>query len=96
MKRYVMVGLLSGFLALPYARSWADEGKESAREEKTESRDHQQAEEKEAMTRYQKAVTKHGQNSPEAKKAWKHVVAEYKEHGDKAPAPGSVSTPAKS
>ena len=63
-------------------------------EEKSESREHQQAEEKEAMDHYNAKVTKYGKDSIQAKKAWKHVVAEYKEHGDIPPAPDAATAPA--
>ena len=78
--------LIAGLL-VPSARAWADyDKKESAADEKTESRDHQLAEEKEAMDHYQKKVAKFGKDSAQAKKAWRHVVNEYKEHGDTPPA----------
>ena len=87
--------MLSASLLFPYARAWADnDKKESATEEKAESREHQQAEEREAMEHYQKIVAKNGKDSTQAKKAWKRVIGEYKEHGDTPPSPDAVTAPA--
>jgi len=91
--RLACLALVACLLA-PSGRVWADyDKKESEANEKTESREKQQAEEREAMERYQKKVTKFGKDSIQAKKAWKHVVAEYKEHGDIPPAPPEATTP---
>jgi hypothetical protein len=86
--------MLLASLVTPSARAWADyDKKESATDEKTESREHQLAEEHEAMEHYNKKVAKFGKDSAQAKKAWKNVVAEYKEHGDTPPAPEAVPAP---
>ena len=83
-------------LLLPFGRVWADYDKsESAADEKKESREHQLAEEREAMEHYQKRVSKFGKDSAQAKKSWKHVVAEYKEHGDAPPNPDASTAPSK-
>src|SRR5438128_685524 len=88
MKTQLGILALTACLLAPTGRVWADsDKKESAVEEKTESREHQQAEEREAMAHYQKKAAKYGKDSTQAKKAWKHVEAEYKEHGDTPPAP---------
>jgi len=96
MKKLIYLTLAAG-LVMPYTRAWADyEKKESAQEERKESREHQQAEEQEAIKAYQRKVTKFGKESAEAKKAWTHVVREYKEHGDTPPSPDAAApTPAK-
>ena len=91
MKKQIMTTMLAAALLAPTVRLWADEGKESAKEEKTESREKQHSEEQEAMMHYQKAVSKYGESSSQAKKAWKHVIAEYKEHGDTPPS--SITPP---
>ena len=81
-------------LLAPSGRVWADyDKKESEADEKTESREHQLAEEKEAMDHYNAKVAKYGKDSAQAKKSWNHVVAEYKEHGDTPPAPDAAATP---
>jgi len=86
MKKQLTWVMLMSLLVLPYARAWAEEeSKESARNERMETIEVKQHEEREAMERYQKAVAKHGADSAQAKKAWKHVIAEYKEHGDTPP-----------
>jgi hypothetical protein len=88
--------MLLASLLTPSVRAWADyDKKESEADEKTESREHQQMEEREAMEAYQKKVTKFGKDSAQAKKSWKHVVAEYKEHGDTPPAPYTRPSPQK-
>ncbi len=85
-KKWMLAALVVSFI-LPSARLWAEyEAKESAKDEKVETTEEKQHEEQEAMSRYQKAVAKYGQGSVQAKKAWKHVVGEYKEHGDTPPA----------
>src|SRR5258706_7774243 len=85
---------LAACLLVPWGRAWADyDKKESEADEKTESREHQQAEEREAIEAYQKKVSKFGKDSAQAKKSWKHVVAEYKEHGDTPPTPDATETP---
>jgi hypothetical protein len=87
--------VLAAGLLVPSVRVWADyDKKEIEADEKTESREHQLAEEKEAMDRYNAKVAKYGADSAQAKKAWKHAVAEYKEHGDTPPAPDTAAAPA--
>ncbi len=94
MKRRFGSLIIAATLLLPFGRVWADYDKaESAADEKKESREHQQAEEREALERYQKKVAKFGKDSAQAKKSWKHVVAEYKEHGDTPPNPDASATP---
>lgn len=94
MKKRLTGLLLTSLLVLPYTRTWAEEyGKESAKDERTETMEEKQQEEQEAMSRYQKAVADHGQDSAQAKKAWKRVLAEYKEHGDTPPAPSEAAAP---
>ena len=94
MKKRIGYALLAASLLAPMSRVWSDyDQKETKAEEKTEPREHQLAEEHEAMEHYQKKVAKFGKESAQAKKAWKHVVAEYKEHGDTPPAPEAAATP---
>jgi len=88
--------MLIASLLTPSVRAWADyDKKESEANEKTESREHQQMEEREALEHYQKKAAKFGKDSAQAKKAWKRVVAEYKEHGDTPPAPDATASPSK-
>jgi hypothetical protein len=92
-KKWMPVVLALSFV-LPTARLWAeDEKRESAKDERAETIEERQHEEQEAMSRYQKAVAKHGQESMQAKKAWKHVLAEYKEHGDTPPQKPAADMP---
>ncbi len=94
MKKRILMVMLASLVVLPYARTWAEEApKESAKDEKMETPEERQHEEQEAMEAYQKKVAKFGKDSAQAKKAWKHVVAEYKEHGDTPPAPDTAVTP---
>jgi hypothetical protein len=82
-----------GSLLLPLGRVWSDSEKsESAAQEQTESREKQQAEEQEALSHYNKTVAKNGEHSTQAKKAWRRVVREYKEHGDTPPVPPTPET----
>ena len=94
MRKKWMLAVLAVSLFAPTARLRADyDKKESAQDEKAESPAKRQREEQEALGRYQKASAKHGRNSVQAKKAWRHVVAEYKEHGDTPPAQPAAEAP---
>ena len=94
MKNKIMPLLMAASLMVPYARLWADNDKaESPKEEQTESSEVKQTEESRAMQHYNDVVAKNGADSAQAKKAWKHVQHEYKEHGDPVPtSPSEVNT----